>query len=421
MKNGTVAVIIVIVIVLAYLAGFGSSTLILRVGSSTSSSSTISNTPIGAYQARCPAPGEQLLLISDQYSNGQLFSDWYNCIDSPVTFTLSANEIGLRSNFNETGQGQTGDLEVSAYNIIDAIMNITTDQSTTCKVSVLNVTTCTYPSVPEGNMSFAAYQPSWPGLQMSPTYYLCTVSNETLCSYSHITVPYQSCVNFTCQGTPFCDLGTHVCTFNVRNVGTITGNVTSCNIGNDTATSPTSSNPTLVSPTFLGIVASGLTCSFNSFPEGASVGQHMLGTITSGNGQVVTWKGTYVIEDNPPVGSPAKIGGFYFNGSVSAGTLVAYFYLNDSNGANVVSDGLVDMKIWTSQNALVFSGSYAISASDFRVYSFQAAGGGMLWGYAIYFQPGDEVGGTGLGTATMTLTTNGGTSMSATCSAVDLD
>jgi hypothetical protein len=146
----------------------------------------------------------------------------------------------------------------------------------------------------------------------------------------------------------------------------------------------------------------------------------MLGTITTGNGQVVTWKGTYVIEDNPPVGSPAKIGGFYFNGSVSAGTLVAYFYLNDSKGANIVSDGIVNLKIWNSQNASVFHGSFAISASDFKVYSFQAAGGGLLWGYAIYFQPELVGGGTGLGTAAMTLTTNGGTSMSATCSGVDL-
>ena len=127
-----------------------------------------------------------------------------------------------------------------------------------------------------------------------------------------------------------------------------------------------------------------------------------------------------MIEDNPPVGSPAKIGAFYFNGSLSAGTLVAYFYLNGSKGANVVSDGIVNLII-DNQNGSVFHGSFAISASDFKVYSFQAAGGGMLWGYAIYFQPGDVPGGTGLGTAAMTLTTKGGTSMSATCSAVDLD
>jgi hypothetical protein len=147
----------------------------------------------------------------------------------------------------------------------------------------------------------------------------------------------------------------------------------------------------------------------------------MLGTLITGSGQIVTWRGTYAIEDNPPVGSPAKIGAFYFNGSVSAGTLVAYFYLNDSKGANVVSDGIVDLKIWNSQNALVFSGSYAISASDFKVYSFQAADDGMLWGYAIYFQQGQVGGGTGWGTAALTLTINGGTNMSATSSAVDLN
>jgi len=404
---------------LAYLAGLGSSTVVLGGGGSSVTSARA--TPNSAYQARCPPPGEQLLLISDQYANGQLFSDWYNCFGSTLNFGLTANEIGLSSNYNETGQGQTGDLEIPAYNTMAAVMNITVDQGPTCTVSVQNITTCTYPSVPEGNISFAAYQPSWPRLQMSPTYYLCTVSNKTLCGYSHITVPYQSCVNFTCMGTPFCDLGSHVCTFNVRNVGTITGNVTSCSIGSDTATSPTKGNPTRVSPIFLGVVAAELTCSFSSFPEGASVGQHMLGSLTTGNGQVATWKGTYVIEDNPPVGSPTKIGTFYFNGSVSAGTLVAYFYLNDSKGANVVSDGLVYLKIWNSQNGLVFNGSYSISTSDYKVYSFQAAGGGMLWGYAIYFQPGQVGGGAGRGEATMTLIGNGGNSMSATCSDVDLN
>jgi len=419
MKNGTVAIVLVVVIVLAFSAGLGSSTVILRGG--TSSATASKATPISAYQTRCPAPGEQLLLLSDQYANGQLSSEWYNCFSSPLAFNLRADEIGLRSNYNETGGGQTGDLEIPAYNIIATVMNITTDQRTTCKVSAQNITTCTYPSVPEGSISFAAYGPSWPRLQMSPVYSLCTVSNDTLCNYSHITVPYQSCVNFTCVGTPSCDLGSHLCRFDVTNIGTIMGNVTSCDIGNDTATSPTKSNPAQVSPTFLGYGGAELICSFNSFPEGSSVGQHMLGTITTGNGQVVTWKGTYAIEDNPPVGSPAKIGAFYFNGSVSAGTLVAYFYLNDSKGANVVSNGNVNLKIWDGQNALVFNGDYSISASDFKVYSFQAVGGGMLWGYAIYFQPGDEVGGTGTGTATMTLTTNGGTSMSATSSGVDLD
>ena len=418
MKNKTVAVIMVMVIVLAFLAGLGSSTVVLRGGSSSATSAKV--TPISAYQARCPSPDEQLLLISDQYANGQLFSDWYNCFGSAINFDVTANEIGLRPNYNETGQGQTGNMEIPAYNIIATSMNITTDQGSTCTVSVQNVTTCTYPSVPEGNISFTAYQPSWPRLQMSPTYYLCTVSNKTLCSYSHITVPYQSCVNFTCVGTPFCDLGSHVCTFDVTNVGTVMGNVTSCNIGNDAATSPTKGNPSQISPAFLGISAAELTCSFNSFPEGASVGQHMLGTLTTSNGQTVTWRGTYVIEDNPPVGSPTKIGAFYFNGSLSAGTLAAYFYLNDSKGANVVSDGIVNLII-DNQNGSVFRGSFAISASDFRVYSFQPAGEGMLWGYAIYFQPEDVVGGTGWGTAAMTLTTSGGTSMSATCSAVDLD
>ena len=419
MKNQTVAVIMVIGIVLAFLAGVGTSTVVLKGGSSSGTSATA--TPIGAYQARCPPPGEQLLLISDQYANGQLFSDWYNCFGSPSSFNLRANEIGLRSNYNQTGYGQTGDLEIPAFNIIATVMNITTDQRTTCTVIAQNITSCTYPSPLEGSISFAAYGPSWPRLQMSPTYYLCTVSNETLCSYSHITVPYQSCVNFTCVGTPFCDLGSHACNFDVSNVGTMTGNVTSCNIGNDAAASPTKSNPARVSPTFLGYGAGELVCSFNSFPDGASVGQHMLGTLTTGGGQVVTWKGTYVIEDNPPVGSPAKIGGFHFNGSVSPDTLVAYFYLKDSKGANVVSDGIVNLEIWNNQNASVFHGSYSISVSDFKVYSFQAAGGGMSWGYSIYFQPGEVGGGTGWGTAAITLTISGGTSMSATSSAIDLN
>jgi hypothetical protein len=112
------------------------------------------------YQSQCGSYA--LMMVSDLYSDGHLFSTWYNCSGGSVTFDISGSIVGS----NPTNGGDAGG-SISASGL-----SVPSHQTTSTAVSA----TTQYPDEPVVSVQFFAVDPSSPADVLSSAYSLQVVN-----------------------------------------------------------------------------------------------------------------------------------------------------------------------------------------------------------------------------------------------------
>ena len=72
-----------------------------------------------SYQSQCGS--YPLIMTSDTFRNGQLFSTWYNCSDSPVTFDVDGFMTWKGVSSVDAGYITRLDIRVSPHSTVDTV------------------------------------------------------------------------------------------------------------------------------------------------------------------------------------------------------------------------------------------------------------------------------------------------------------
>ena len=125
-----------------------------------------------------------------------------------------------------------------------------------------------------------------------------------------------------------------------------------------------------------------------------------------------------------PTGNPNQIAGFTVTGDRTQGYTV-FFWLRNAQQQDVVSDGIVSLTIYDSNNNTVHFNSLQLHTSDFAEYQFVLTGG-KVWGYQWSISSSQvspstpSIFGMNYGSAKLTFTTPSGTTLTDIDSFVDL-
>jgi len=131
MKRNSILVSIALVFAISILAY----TLVLAYQSQSVTSSqtqqagsiqTISPSTVTSNQNQNQCRDYGLTMVTDQYSNGQLFSTWYNCLNSSITFNIAGSINGSSGSgyYNEGGVVSALGITVTPHTTINTVASV---------------------------------------------------------------------------------------------------------------------------------------------------------------------------------------------------------------------------------------------------------------------------------------------------------